>query len=95
MVSENVQPRRTVRSERQGVTMTHAPRPKDRIRLPEGFRLIRREDVDKEFSCLEPRMDRYPLRKYYEWGLGPEALVIVREVEGQIAGVQYLTVQAT
>jgi hypothetical protein len=77
-----------------GVAMTDPLRPKDRIRLPEGFRLIRREDVDKEFSCLEPRMDRYPLRQYYEWGLEPDALVIIREVEGQVAGVQYLTVRS-
>lgn len=72
--------------------MSGTRRPRDRIRLPEGFRLIQREDVDKKFSCLEPRMDRYPLRQYYEWSLEPDALVIVREVEAQVAGVQYLTV---
>ncbi len=65
---------------------------RDRIRLPEGFRLIQRGDIEQEFSCGEPRMDRYSLRQYYEWSLEPDALVIVREVEGQIAGVQYLTV---
>lgn len=67
---------------------------KDRIRLPEGFRLIRPEDVNQEFSCLEPRMDRFTLRQYYEWSLEPDALVIVREVEGKVAGVQYLTVRS-
>jgi hypothetical protein len=72
--------------------MSDPSRLRDRIRLPEGFRQIRREDIDKEFSCLEPRMDRYTLSQYYEWSLGPHALVIVREVEGQVAGVEYLTV---
>lgn len=72
--------------------MTDQPQFRDRIRLPEGFRLIQRGDVDQEFSCGEPRMDRYSLRQYYEWSLEPDALVIVREVEGQIAGIQYLTV---
>ncbi|MDG6966176.1 MAG: hypothetical protein JRN58_00845 [Nitrososphaerota archaeon] len=37
-------------------------------------------------------MDKYPLRQYYEWSLEPEALVIVREVESRVAGVQYLMV---
>ncbi len=64
----------------------------ERIRLPEGFRLIRSEDIGQPFSCLEPHMDRYTLRDYYQWSLDSDALVIVREIEGQIAGVQYLTV---
>ena len=67
---------------------------KDRVRLPEGFRLIRREDISQKFSCLEPRMDRYTLRQYYEWSLERDALVIVREVEGLVAGVQYVTVHS-
>jgi hypothetical protein len=37
-------------------------------------------------------MDRYALRDYYGWSLDSDALVIAREIEGQIAGVQYLTV---
>lgn len=40
-------------------------------------------------------MDRYSLRDYYEWSLGTDALVIVREVEGLVAGVQYLTVHGS
>ncbi len=70
---------------------THKPL-KDRIRLPEGFRSIRREDIGQKFSCGEPRMDRYTLSQYYEWSLEPDALVIVREVESHVAGVQYITV---
>ncbi len=72
--------------------MTDPPPLRQRIRLPEGFRLIQRGDIGKEFSCGEPRMDRYSLRQYYEWSLEADALVIVREVEGRVAGVQYLTV---
>jgi len=37
-------------------------------------------------------MDRYSLGDYYRWSLESSALVIVREIEGQVAGVQYLTV---
>jgi hypothetical protein len=65
--------------------------PKDRIRLPDGFRPIRREDISQKFNCGEPRMDRYTLRQYYDWSLEPDALVIVREIEGAVAGVLYMT----
>ena len=37
-------------------------------------------------------MDRYSLGDYYRWSLESSAPVIVREIEGQVAGVQYLTV---
>lgn len=37
-------------------------------------------------------MDTYTLGQYYEWSLEPDALVIVREVEGHLAGVQFITV---
>jgi hypothetical protein len=61
--------------------------------LPEGFRLLRHEDIDQRFSCLEPRMDRYTLKDYFEWSLDSNSLVIVREIEGKVAGVLYLTVR--
>jgi len=68
--------------------------PKDRITLPEGFRLMRLDDIGQSFSCGEPRMDRYTLRHYYDWSLEPDALVIVREIEGLVAGVQFVTVHS-
>jgi hypothetical protein len=37
-------------------------------------------------------MDRYSLSDYYDWSLESDALVVVREIEEQVAGVQYLTV---
>jgi len=65
---------------------------KEHIRLPEGFRLLREEDINQPFSCREPHMDRYTLEDYFKWSRDPNSLVIVREIEGKVAGVIFLTV---
>jgi hypothetical protein len=37
-------------------------------------------------------MDRYTLEDYFKWSRDPNSLVIVREIEGKVAGVIFLTV---
>jgi hypothetical protein len=64
----------------------------EHIRFPEGFRPLREEDINQPFSCREPRMDRYTLEDYFKWNNDPNSLVIMREIEGKVAGVIYLTV---
>ena len=61
--------------------------------LPEGFRWIVEEDCNQEFKCFHPKMDEYRLFDYYLCSQDTNSLVIVREVEGRIAGVAYLTVR--
>lgn len=63
-----------------------------RIKLPEGFRWLRRDDCSKPFAFGDERMDCYSLVDYYEWSLSPEALVIVREIEDTIVAIVYLTI---
>ena len=38
-------------------------------------------------------MDGHSLQDYYEWSHEANALLIVRDIEGRVAGAQYLTVQ--
>lgn len=46
----------------------------------------------KHIQSFVPEMDRFTLEDYYKWSLEENSLVIVREIEGNIAGMLYLTI---
>lgn len=60
---------------------------RERIELPEGFRWLGPEDVATPFETLDPVMDQFSLEDYLEWGLEDDALVIVREMAGELAAI--------
>jgi len=61
--------------------------------LPEGIRFIEFGDIEKHVKSFVPEMDKFTLEDYYRWSLEKNSLVIVREMENNIAGVLYLTIQ--
>jgi hypothetical protein len=60
--------------------------------LPYGFRYIEYTDTTKDLKSFVPEMDMYALLDYYQWGLEPNSLVIIREVEEKIAAVAHVTI---
>ena len=62
------------------------------VRLPEGFHWIVEQDCKEDFKCFHSKMDEYTLFDYFRWSQENDSLVIVREIEGKVAGVVYLTV---
>ena len=65
---------------------------KHRIRLPDGFDFLSKDDFDQPFETGDIRMDRYALREYYGRSRNPNNLVIVYRPTGLIAGIIEITV---
>jgi hypothetical protein len=65
---------------------------KTQIKFPRGIRLIKEDDIRKHIKSFVPEMDKFTLEDYYKWSLEENSLVIVREMEENIAGVLWLTV---
>ena len=53
--------------------------------LPEGIRFIEFGDIEKHVKSFVPEMDKFTLEDYYRWSLEKNSLVIVREMENNIA----------
>ncbi|MBI5378199.1 MAG: hypothetical protein HZA82_06200 [Thaumarchaeota archaeon] len=61
-------------------------------KLPDGFRYIEHNDTTRDLKSFVPEMDRYALEDYYRWSLDDNSLVIIREVEGNIAAIARVTI---
>ena len=58
------------------------------VQLPQGYRLIRESDVNKEFRSEDRKMRDYRLSYFYDWGRGDNNIVLVKEsIKGVIDGV--------
>ena len=58
------------------------------VRIPKGYRPIRKSDVNLEFESSDRKMRDYHLSYFYDWSRGDNNIVIVREsVRGTIDGV--------
>lgn len=55
--------------------------------LPYGFRYIVYHDTTRSLKSFVSEMDRYTLEDYYQWSLEDNSLVIIREIEGNVAAV--------
>jgi len=49
------------------------------LSMPQGFRQIRKDDVNKPFSSHDSKMKGYNLGYFYQWSLEPDTLVLVKE----------------
>jgi len=47
--------------------------------LPQGYRPIRKDDVNKPFLSHDAKMKGYSLGYFYGWSLEPDTLVIVKD----------------
>lgn len=58
------------------------------VQLPQGYRLIRESDVNKEFMSEDRKMRDYHLSYFYDWSRGDNNIVLIKEsVKGVIDGV--------
>ena len=62
------------------------------MKFPAGIRFIEKNDVHKHIKSFVPEMDKFTLSDYYKWSLEENSHVIVREIDGNISAVLYLTV---
>ena len=49
------------------------------VQLPQGYRLIRESDVNKEFRSEDRKMRDYRLSYFYDWSRGDNNIVLVKE----------------
>ena len=63
-----------------------------KIKFPTGIRFIEKSDVHKHIKSFVPEMDKFTLSDYYKWSLEENSHIIVREVDGNISAVLYLTI---
>ncbi len=54
------------------------------VKLPPGFRLIRKEDIHKKFTSEDRTMRDYKLSYFYEWNMENNSTVIVRESQDRM-----------
>jgi predicted GNAT family N-acyltransferase len=62
------------------------------MKFPSGIRFIEKNDIHKHIKSFVSEMDKFTLADYYSWSLEEDSHVVVREIDGNISAVLYLTI---
>ncbi|MDE1831868.1 MAG: hypothetical protein KGI02_05790 [Thaumarchaeota archaeon] len=63
-----------------------------KMRFPSGIRFVEKNDIHKHIKSFVSEMDEFTLADYYRWSLEENSHVIVREIDGNISAVLYLSI---
>lgn len=62
------------------------------MRFPSGIRFVEKNDIHKHIKSFVSEMDEFTLADYYRWSLEENSHVIVREIDGNISAILYLSI---